>query len=118
MTVSHILGTKGSNVVTMPPTASIESIAQTLTKHRIGAVVIADAKGKPLGIASERDVVNALARGGASVLDQPVATIMTATSRPATTACVVVQNCNPVTPSATALGNSMFQPDSDRAAPP
>ncbi len=78
MTVSHILGDKGMNVVTMPPTASVQSIAQTLAKHRIGAVVIADLNGKPLGIASERDIIGALARDGAAALDHPVSSIMTA----------------------------------------
>jgi CBS domain-containing protein len=77
MTVSQILSVKGTQVVTLSPTATIQNVAETLAKHRIGAVVIADVRGKPLGIASERDIIRALSQQGAGALDQQVQSIMT-----------------------------------------
>jgi len=76
MSVSHILKHKGRDVVTAAPNDSVKSIVETLAKKRIGAVIIADAKGKIAGIVSERDVVRSLAELGVQALSQPVSAIM------------------------------------------
>ena len=61
MSVSHILGVKGRDVITGTAKETVQSIAQKLSQHRIGAVVIVDDKGAIAGIVSERDIVRALA---------------------------------------------------------
>lgn len=79
MIVKQILDAKGNDVATASPTASIASIVEMLAKRRIGAVVITGADERIVGIASERDVVRALASEGPAALDKPVSTIMTRT---------------------------------------
>jgi CBS domain-containing protein len=81
MAVAHILNHKGRDVLTVGPTASVKSIADTLARHRIGAVVVVDKAGGIAGIVSERDVVRALSEHGASVTDRTAAEIMTARVR-------------------------------------
>ncbi len=67
MTVKRIISEKGTDVVTVAPDASLESIAGTLAQHKIGAVVVTD--GKTIrGIISERDIVRALASHGGAAL--------------------------------------------------
>lgn len=77
MAVAQILRHKGSDVVTVAPSDSVQTIVDTLARHRIGAVVVLDGKGAISGIVSERDVVRALADNGAGVLRKTAADIMT-----------------------------------------
>ncbi|HLY64497.1 MAG TPA: CBS domain-containing protein [Chloroflexota bacterium] len=77
MIVSAILKGKGSAVVTARPTESLEAISKLMVKHRIGAVIICEPAGPPLGILSERDIVNSVAASGASALDRPASDAMT-----------------------------------------
>jgi CBS domain-containing protein len=81
MSVSHILGVKGRNVITGTATETVQSIAQKLAQHRIGAVVIVDDKEMIAGIVSERDIVRALAEHGAKSMAMPVSAIMSKTVR-------------------------------------
>jgi CBS domain-containing protein len=77
MTVRHILARKGNAVTTAAPTAPIGEVVQVLAEKKIGGVVITGAGGRIVGIVSERDVVRALATGGAGIVNDPVSTIMT-----------------------------------------
>jgi CBS domain-containing protein len=77
MTVKAILCQKGSDVVTIEPTAALSSAVKTLFERRIGAVVITGADQQVAGILSERDIVWALAEQGARVLGEPVGQVMT-----------------------------------------
>jgi len=77
MAVAHILRQKGSDVVTVSPSDSVQLIVDTLARHRIGAVVVLDEKGDISGIVSERDVVRAMAGGAAGVFGKTAADIMT-----------------------------------------
>ena len=77
MTVARILARKGREVATVPPHASLRDVVDVLAAKHIGALVIVDIKGAMLGIVSERDVVRALAKQGADVLDDPVSRHMT-----------------------------------------
>lgn len=81
MPVSHILKQKGSSVVTVSPGDSVQSIVDTLARHRIGAVIVADKAGGIAGIVSERDVVRAMAGNLAAVASKTAADIMTAKVR-------------------------------------
>ena len=77
MTVKAILARKGSDVVTAEPNATLGEVVRILSARRIGAVVVTGADRRIVGILSERDVVRVLGEKGASVLDQPIADVMT-----------------------------------------
>ena len=68
MTVRAILKGKGAAVVTAVPGETLHRIAQLIAEYRIGAVLILDKEGRPVGIVSERDIVNAMAASGAAAL--------------------------------------------------
>jgi CBS domain-containing protein len=78
MAVAHILRQKGSDVVTVSPSDSVQTIVGLLASHRIGAVVVLDGKGSIAGIVSERDIVRAMASDPAGVMTRTAADIMTA----------------------------------------
>ena len=78
MRISDILRGKGSQVVTVAPEAKVRHLLAILAEHRIGAVVVSRDGTTVDGIASERDIVQALARRGAAVLSEPVTAIYTA----------------------------------------
>jgi len=77
MLVSEVLRAKGSEVATLPSTATVAELVTLLAQRRIGAVVVCDEGDRVDGIASERDVVRAIAERGAGVLAAPVADIAT-----------------------------------------
>lgn len=72
---------KGTEVITVTPTASLQEAALTLRANRIGAVLVVDdvtGDGRIAGILSERDIVGAIADFGASALEKPVSDVMSA----------------------------------------
>jgi CBS domain-containing protein len=76
MKVEGILKDKGSTVETVGPDALVVLAVDRLVSKRIGALVVS-ADGLTVdGVISERDVVRALARHGARVLDMAVADVM------------------------------------------
>jgi hypothetical protein len=74
MTVETILATKGTDVATIEPTATLEYAIGILAERRIGALVVLGADHRVIGLLSERDIVRALAERGACVLTEPLAT--------------------------------------------
>jgi CBS domain-containing protein len=62
----------------------VRRLLAVLAEHRIGAVVVSRDGTSVDGIASERDVVRALAERGAAVLSEPVTAIYTAEVRTVT----------------------------------
>jgi CBS domain-containing protein len=78
MHVKNILSAKGSNVVSIEPTATLETAVGTLAEHKIGALLVLGPDRRIIGILSERDIVRVLAEHGASVLTKPLAQVMTA----------------------------------------
>ena len=88
MHVSNLLQAKGSEVVTVQSAVTVAEVVALLSERRIGAAVVSDDGRHIAGIVSERDVVLALARDGASALDATAASIMSAdvvTCHPGTT---------------------------------
>jgi CBS domain-containing protein len=77
MIVKSILSTKGGNVISIEPTATLETAVRTLAEHRIGALLVLDPDRRVVGIVSERDIVRVLAERGAGVLAEPLSQIMT-----------------------------------------
>jgi CBS domain-containing protein len=76
MLISDVLRTKGNNVVRIHPADSVELAVRKLAEHRIGALVVEDRWMKPVGIFSERDFINAVARHGSAVLGFDVQKLM------------------------------------------
>ena len=60
MKVDAILNSKGREVKTVDPSATLATVAQRLRIKRIGALVVAEGD-KTLGMISERDIVHAFA---------------------------------------------------------
>lgn len=77
MNVKTILSTKGSEVITIGPTATLEEAITILNERRIGALVVLGADERVIGILSERDIVRALAELGAASLKEPLSRSMT-----------------------------------------
>jgi CBS domain-containing protein len=76
MYVKAILDEKGRNVVTGGPQLTVRQAAVYLHENHIGAIVIVDRNDRIAGIATERDIVAAVARNGAECLDKPISSIM------------------------------------------
>ena len=77
MTVAAILSDKGRDVITASPEATLSEICETLAVRKIGAIVLTGGDGSIAGIVSERDIVRAVASGGAGALETAVADHMT-----------------------------------------
>jgi CBS domain-containing protein len=78
MQVDTILQAKGTKVLTVTADAPLSDAVKLLNTHKIGAVVVVDAKGKVAGILSERDIVRRLEGDLAKFLAGPVRGAMTA----------------------------------------
>jgi CBS domain-containing protein len=76
MFVSQILKSKGDTVFTVGPSETVAAVSMLLHARRVGALVVLDAE-RVVGIVSERDVVRAMAKGGAEALAQAVSEFMT-----------------------------------------
>lgn len=76
MNIATVLARKGITVVTVGPRQTIRQALALLAQHNIGALVVVDDAGAPVGIVSERDIVRALVRAE-TILGEAVASIMT-----------------------------------------
>ena len=88
MLVETILSTKGSEVTTADATETVAQAATRMEENGIGALVIVDAAGLPMGILSERDIARGITRYGERLADTPIASLMTrnlVTCKPADT---------------------------------
>jgi CBS domain-containing protein len=77
MTVAAMLAQKGRTVATTTGDQSVADAVAVLAARKIGALVVVEGPDRIAGIVSERDIVRALAEGGASALSRPVSAIMT-----------------------------------------
>lgn len=77
MTIAKILRNKGTEVIGVTPGEDLSTVARTLVRHRLGAVLVRDADGSILGIVSERDIVRALAEEEGVLDGQTAADVMT-----------------------------------------
>jgi CBS domain-containing protein len=78
MRITDVLRGKGTQVVTVTPDTTVRHLLAVLAEHGIGAVVVSHDGTSVEGIASERDIVRALAARGAAVMSEPVTAIYTA----------------------------------------
>ena len=77
MTVASILAEKGKDVFSLGAGTLLTEILQELATRGIGAVLIINDDQSIAGIVSERDIVRALARKGAGILEEPARNHMT-----------------------------------------
>jgi len=63
MNLKDVLGAKGPRVITVSAKSSIADAIRTMHAEKIGAVMVPDAEGCPVGIFTERDVVRLYADG-------------------------------------------------------
>ena len=76
MKIESILTTKSSKVYTVRPDRSLREAVDLLAEHNIGALIVVDEAGKPIGIISERDIIREAAQSE-SVFAQTVDRVMT-----------------------------------------
>jgi len=76
MQISTILSAQGRTVVTVTPDQTVRDAVALLVDKHIGAVVVIDETGRPVGIVSERHVIRELAQNE-QVLNEPVNRVMT-----------------------------------------
>ena len=76
MNVQSIIGSKGTSVATIEQVATLEDAIARLGEHGIGALVVSGDGRAIEGIVSERDIVRAAARAGASSFGATVGSVM------------------------------------------
>lgn len=77
MLVAEILKDKGDAVFSIRPDMRLGDACGELDRLKVGALIVCDAD-RVVGVLSERDVVRAVAQGGAGALDKPASDFMTA----------------------------------------
>jgi CBS domain-containing protein len=75
MTIQEILRSKGADVITITPDASVHDAMRELVRHNIGALIVFD--GTIRGILTERDVLRAGAENPQRLADIRVQELMT-----------------------------------------
>ncbi|MDB5395896.1 MAG: putative signal transduction protein with domain [Rhodospirillales bacterium] len=83
MTVRAILKVKGQRVVTVRQDMMIEDVIGTLSREKIGAVVVSDDGAIVAGLLSERDIIKGLSEHGAKLLSLMARDLMTRSFTPA-----------------------------------
>ena len=76
MKVGNLLTTKGRPVVTIAPAQSMRAAVTLLAKENVGALVVVDEEGRPVGIVTDRHIVRRLA-GDDDILGRAVGEVMT-----------------------------------------
>ena len=76
MIVALLLNTKGRDVFSITPDASVTDAARYLRDKGIGAALVLDQAGAAAGVFSERDLVNAIADQGNTALTLKVGDLM------------------------------------------
>jgi len=61
--LNEVLAAKGHRVVTVPAKSSVADAIRAMHAEKVGAVLVPDAEGCPVGIFSERDLVRLYADG-------------------------------------------------------
>lgn len=76
MNIASILASKGAQVITVRPDATIREAIRLLAQHNIGGLVVVDAQRFPVGIITERGIMREIARNE-RVFEARVDAIMT-----------------------------------------
>lgn len=78
MKLEDVIRSKGTEVVTVAPDATVGELVSLMTARNIGAVVVSGDGRHVDGIVSERDIVRALAERGADLASARARDLMTA----------------------------------------
>ncbi len=76
MKIENILAKKGAQVFTIHPDKLLKDAIALLVEHNIGALVVVDDAGKPVGIISERDIIREAGKTQ-DIFSRPVRRVMT-----------------------------------------
>ena len=76
-TVQDMLQLKGTNVITIGQDATVFDALALMSDRNIGAVIAVDARGKMVGILTERDYARKVVLADRSSRETPVSDIMT-----------------------------------------
>ena len=76
MNIASLLAKKSGAPITIRPEQTVRDAVGFLAKHNIGALIVVNAAGTPVGIVSERDIVREAARNE-QVFGRVVGEIMT-----------------------------------------
>lgn len=76
MNIASLLAKKSGAPITIRPEQTVRDALALLAKHNIGALIVVNAAGTPVGIVSERDIVREAARNE-QVFGRAVSEIMT-----------------------------------------
>lgn len=77
MKVSDVLELKGTDVFTVRPEETVNTLSHRLRALRVGAIIVSSDGHTVEGIVSERDVAYGLAEHGADLLNMKVSELMT-----------------------------------------
>lgn len=76
MNIAHVLARKGGQVHTARPEQTVREALALLAEHNVGALVVIDDQGRPVGILSERDIVRSAVRDE-QLFGRPLQELMT-----------------------------------------
>lgn len=76
-TIAELLRDKGHEVVTVTIGTTVFDALKVMDERNIGAVMIVDSAGKPIGILTERDYARKIVLAGRNSKETPVTQIMT-----------------------------------------
>jgi CBS domain-containing protein len=77
MQINQILRTKRSDVITISPNATVRDAIATMTRERIGALLVLDEEDQHLlGVISERDIIHSLDFEGTNLMNAVVSRVM------------------------------------------
>lgn len=77
MKIEEVIRAKGTDVVTIAPTATVDELVALLAEHNIGAAVVSHDGVHIDGMVSERDIVRFLALNQHGLLSRSVSELMT-----------------------------------------
>jgi CBS domain-containing protein len=77
MIIESILKSKGSEVQTIEPDATVAETLHRMRHERIGALVVSEGKTSIAGIISDRGIMDAIVDRGVEVLSERVGSVMT-----------------------------------------
>jgi CBS domain-containing protein len=77
MELKDVLAAKGRRLVSVSAKSSIADAIRTMCAEKVGAVLVPDAEGCPVGIFTERDVIRLFAEGDRDFDKLPVEARMT-----------------------------------------
>lgn len=75
--VSRLLAEKDKDVLHVRPEVSVADAAKEMNRHRVGALLVLNEHGKPVGIFTERDILKRVVAQGLDPELTPVSQVMT-----------------------------------------